>query len=320
MTTGSRIPIVSIAPLRLGGDWGLRQVAAEIRAAAIEVGFFYIRDHGVAPEISAAAYAASRRFFALPLAEKRRVEINRRHRGFLKVGEALMHGASRPDLKESFVFGLDLPEDDPDVQAGKALIGPNIWPPALPDMKTALDAYFSAVIECGEQLLRALAVALDKPETFFAPKFRKPLARASVIYYPPQPSGIEDDQFGVSPHSDYGCLTLLWQDDNGGLQVRGKDGGWLSAPPIPETFVVNIGDLLARWTHDLFASTEHRVINSSGRERYSIAVFFDPNFDTVVETLDTCLPPGTAPHYPPTTCGQYILERFGGAFSYRGKS
>jgi isopenicillin N synthase-like dioxygenase len=171
------------------------------------------------------------------------------------------------------------------------------------------------VVACGRQLLRGLAVSLGKPETFFLAKFEKPLARGSVIYYPPQPPDQGDAQFGVSPHSDYGCLTLLWQDDNGGLQVRAKDGGWIEAPPLPGTLVVNIGDLLARWTNDLFASTQHRVINRSGRERYSIALFYDPHVDTVIEVLDTCCPAGAAPRYAPTTCGAYNLERFGGAFS-----
>jgi isopenicillin N synthase-like dioxygenase len=203
------------------------------------------------------------------------------------------------------------------VRAGKRLMGPNIWPPALPGMKQVLDSYYAAVVDCGEQLLRALAVALDKKQEFFLDKFKKPLARGSIIYYPPQPPDSGAEQFGVSPHSDYGCLTLLWQDDNGGLQVRAKDGGWIEAPPIPGTFVINIGDLLARWTNDLFASTAHRVINRSGRERYSVALFYDPHFDTAIEVLDTCCAPSTAPRYTPTTCGAYILERFGGAFSYR---
>jgi isopenicillin N synthase-like dioxygenase len=310
------IPVISLAPLLAGGE-GVRGVAAAIRKAATEVGFFYIVDHGISAALVAETHAMARRFFALPLAEKRKIDINHRHRGFLKMGEATMQGAAKPDRKESFIFGLDLPEDDLDVRAGKQLMGPNIWPSALPAMKDVLDAYYAAVVGCGEQLLRALAVALDKPEGFFLASFRKPLARGSIIYYPPQPATLGDEQFGVSPHCDYGCLTLLWQDDNGGLQVRGKEGGWIGAPPIPGTFVINIGDLLARWTNDLFASTPHRVINRSGRERYSIALFYDPHFDTPVEVLDTCCREGEAPRYAPTTCGAYILERFGDAFAYR---
>src|SRR5260370_2070301 len=202
----------------------------------------------------AATHAVGGRVLALPVADKRNVEISHRHRGCLKLGEAVMHGAKRPDLKESFIFGLDLREDDPEVRAGKQLMGPNIWPPALPEMKAVLDAYYAAIVGCGQQLLRAVATALEKPEDFLAEKFRKPLARGSIIYYPPQPPDLGDAQFGVSPHSDYGCLTLLSQDTTGGLQVRRKDGGWNEAPPIPGTFVSNIRDMLARWANDLFSS------------------------------------------------------------------
>src|SRR5260221_4119406 len=179
------IPIISIAPLLAGGDEGWRAVAAAILGAATEVGFFYIADHGVDTELVAATHAIARRFFALPLADKRKAEINHRHRGYLKVGEAVMHGAKRPDLKESFIFGLDLPEDDPDVRAGKQLMGPNIWPPALPEMKRALDAYYAATAGCGQHLLRAVAVALDKPQDFFPDNFRNPPAFAAIICYRP---------------------------------------------------------------------------------------------------------------------------------------
>ena len=313
------IPVISLAPLLAGGEAGLRSVAAAIRRAATEIGFFYIADHGIAPERIAATHAIAKSFFALPLAEKRKVEINSRHRGFLKLGEAVMHGAKRPDLKESFIFGLDLPEDDPDVREGKLLMGPNIWPPALPEMKQVLDAYYAAVVGCGEQLLRAVAVALDKPEGFFLAKFRKPLARGSIIYYPPQPPDAATEQFGVSPHSDYGCLTLLWQDDNGGLQVRSlASRSWIDARPVAGSFVVNVGDLLARWTNDRFRSTVHRVVNLSGRARHSIATFYDPDFSTLVDPAE--LDDGAAPaRYAPVRAGEYILGRFDQSFGYRKK-
>ena len=143
------------------------------------------------------------------------------------------------------------------------------------------------------------------------------LARGSIIYYPPQPPDLGASQFGVSAHTDYGCLTILSQDSNGGLQVRNRAGEWIAAPPIPGTFVINIGDLLARWTNDVFTSTPHRVINASGRPRYSIAVFFDPDYDTPIEALPACVKPGTAPAYPPVSCGDYIVGRFDKAFAYR---
>ncbi|MBI3710597.1 MAG: isopenicillin N synthase family oxygenase [Proteobacteria bacterium] len=311
------IPVIDVGPLFDGGAAGLRHVAEAIRVAATGSGFFYIANHGVPREVMETAYTVSQRFFALPDEEKLKVAVNARHRGFIKVGEAKMHSRARPDLKESFIFGLDLPEDDPDVRAGKKLMGPNQWPPALPEMQVALDRYFAAATQCGRNLLRAIAVALELEETFFVPFFRKPLARGALVYYPPQPPQLGAEQFGVAPHSDYGCITLVSQDMNGGLQIRSRAGEWIAATPIADTFVVNIGDLLARWTNDRFVSTPHRVVNTSGRARCSIAMFFDPHYDTPIEVLPSCVKPGEAPLYPPTTCGNYVRARFDAAFAYR---
>jgi len=187
-------------------------------------------------------------------------------------------------------------------------------------MKAALDRYYAAVSAAGAKLLRAVALALELPENFFVARYAKPLSRGSVIYYPPQPPQLGAEQFGVSAHSDYGCLTILSQDSTGGLQVRNRAGEWIAAPPVADTFVINIGDLLARWTNDLFVSTPHRVVNTSGRARQSIALFHDPHYDTVIETLPTCLAPGETPRYAPTTCGEYVKGRFDAAFAYRKKA
>jgi isopenicillin N synthase-like dioxygenase len=306
----TEIPVIDISA-------GLATVAAAIRRASTEVGFFYVSGHGVPTDVVEAAYNVSHRFFGRPEADKQQVKIDSRHRGFLTVGEAKMYEGARPDLKESFIFGLDLPESDPDVRAGKKLMGPNRWPADMPEMKAALDRYYSAIDGVGRVLLRAIAVSLDLPETFFVDRYRKPLSRGSIIYYPPQPPDLGAKQFGVSAHTDYGCLTILSQDSNGGLQVRNRAGEWIAAPPIPGTFVINIGDLLARWTNDVFTSTPHRVVNTSGRARYSIAVFFDPDYDTNIEVLPACVAPGTAPAYPPVSCGDYIVGRFDKAFTYR---
>jgi isopenicillin N synthase-like dioxygenase len=314
----SEIPVVDLAPARAGGA-GLAGVAAAIRRAAIDVGFFYVTGHGVPDETVREAYAVSRRFFERPLDDKLAVAVNARHRGFIRTGEAKMYAQAKPDLKESFIFGLDLPESDPDVRAGKSLMGPNVWPAGLPEMKAALDRYYAAVVRAGEPLLRAFALALELEEEFFVRRYAKPLARGSIIWYPPQPPQLGAEQFGVAPHSDYGCLTILSQDANGGLQVRNRAGEWVAAPPLAGSFVINIGDLMARWTNDLFVSTPHRVVNTSGRTRQSIALFYDPHYDTVIETPPSCLAPGEAPRHPPTTCGEYVKGRFDAAFKYRAR-
>jgi isopenicillin N synthase-like dioxygenase len=156
-------------------------------------------------------------------------------------------------------------------------------------------------------------------EGFFAPHYAKPLQRTQIIYYPPQDPAADEQQFGVAPHTDYGCITLLWQDDNGGLQVRERASrSWIEAPPIPGTFVINVGDLLARWTDDRFSSTPHRVINRSGRERFSIATFYDPDFAALVDPRALGAT-GEACRYAPVRAGEHILRRFDESFGYRKK-
>jgi isopenicillin N synthase-like dioxygenase len=317
LTAFTEVPVVDLGPLAEGGSAGVREVADQIGRHATEVGFFYVRNHSVPEPLIGDLLAAGRRFFALPDDEKLWIRVDRRHRGYVNPGQAILSARAKPDFKESFVWGLELPADDPDVAAGKSLMGPNQWPEPVPELRDAVDRYFKAIMQCGLRLLRAFAVSLDLPEAFFAERYRKPLARGAVIHYPPQPASMGPDQFGTSPHTDYGCVTLLWQDPVGGLEVRNKLGQWIPAPPIPGTFVINLGDFMARWTNDRFASTPHRVVNRSGQERYSIPVFFDPDYDSVVECLPSCQGPGNPARYPTTTCGAYITGRFDDVFVYR---
>ncbi len=319
MTVPHEIPIIDFAGVRAGDPAALRAAARAVHEACTGVGFFYIAGHRVPNEVIERAAEAARRFFAFPAETKRSVAANANHRGFHAKGDALMYGANKPDAKEFYSIGLELGADDPNVRAGEPLRGPNNWPSFMPELRPALSRYFEEMATCGADLLRVVALSLGLDEAFFAPRYTKPLQRTQIIYYPPQPPAIEADEFGVAPHSDYGCITLLWQDDNGGLQVRSAASkSWIDAPPIPGTLVINVGDLLARWTNGRFSSTQHRVINRSGRERYSIATFFDPNFSTVVDPREL----GTADtdcRYEPVRAGDYILGRFDQSFGYRKK-
>jgi isopenicillin N synthase-like dioxygenase len=316
---GSAIPIIDLDGVRQGDRAATARVAAAIRAACTGVGFFYVTNHGVPAPVIAAAVEQARAFFALPLERKREVSVNARHRGFNALGDALMYEAKRPDYKEFYSMGLELPEDDPDVVAGEPLRGPNNWPKGMPEFRAALSAYYEAIGACGADLLRCVAVSLGRPEDFFASRYRKRLQRTQIVYYPPQPPELGDDQFGVAPHSDFGCITLLWQDQNGGLEVLERSSRtWIPAQPIPGTLVVNVGDLLERWTNNLYASTPHRVVNRSGRERYSIASFYDPDFKAVIDPRDL----GFAAEEirtAPTTAGAHILGRIEKSFGYRKK-
>jgi isopenicillin N synthase-like dioxygenase len=233
LTTFETIPVVDLGPLVESGPAAVRDVADQVGRHSTEVGFFYVTNHGIAPGLIDDVLAAARRFFALPDEQKLRIRVNHLHRGFVNMGQAVLSKGARSDFKETFVWGLELPPDDPDVRSGKALMGPNVWPDEVPELRPAVGRYFEAVMQCGLSLLRAVAVSLDLPEHFFTERYRKPLARGAVIHYPPQPASMPEDQFGTSAHTDYGCVTLLWQDEVGGLEVRNRAGQWIAAPPIP---------------------------------------------------------------------------------------
>ena len=307
------IPVIDLAGLS-EGDAALESVAQALVDAAETVGFFYVKNHGIPQDLVDEVQKVGRAFFDHPDVEKQQVAVNKYHRGFIEMGEAKMYDEAKADLKESFIWGLDVGEDDADYQSGNPLIGPNQWPGFMPEMRSLMVRYMDACNALGARLLRAFAIAMDQPTDRFVECFDRPISRGALVYYPPQDQEMGEQQFGVAPHSDYGVLTLLNQDPVGGLQVMGKDGEWLMAHPIPGTFVVNVGDLLARWTNERFQSTEHRVVNSSGRERLSVAVFVDPNHDTVIDPVVTDDVPAL---YPPVTCGEYVLSRFDDSFAYR---
>jgi isopenicillin N synthase-like dioxygenase len=312
----SEVPVVDIAPLRAHDPAATRRIAAEIRAAAELVGFFYITGHGVDEGLLERTLAASRQFFALPEAERLALKVNRWHRGFVPAGQTVLVDGLKPDLKESFNFSIELAPDDPDIIAGRPLAGPNQWP-ALPGWRDTVQAYYAAIVEVGNHVLRGLALALDLPEDHFTTLFRRHIARARLLHYPPQPGPLTGEQFGAARHADYGCITILWQDPLGGLEVQNHAGDWIAAPFLPGSFVVNLGDLMQRWTNDRFVSAKHRVINRSGRERYSIPVFYDPAFDTVIECLPTCQGPGNPPRHPATSCGEWITGKYDKNYAYR---
>lgn len=314
--TLERIPVIDIAPL-LAGDFS---PAAAIGRACREVGFFYITHHGVPQAVIDAVYAQAKRFFDLPLAEKEKYAIERSacHRGWFRVGGENLDPAKQTqsgDFKEGFKIGRDLPPDHPRVLAGLPLHGPDVWPD-LPGWRAVMQDYYDRMVALGRLLLRAFAVALALPVDYFESWLDVPMTTLGPLHYPPQTGRITEAQLGAGAHTDYGCLTILHQDSTGGLQVRGLDGRWLAAPPMPGSFVVNIGDMMERWTNGVFRSTLHRVVNMSGQDRYTLPFFFDPDFYAPVACLPTCLKPGETAKYPPTTAGQHLLDMIAAAFRY----
>ena len=305
----NQVPVIDFRAFREGTTSGKAVVAAAIRDACETIGFFYLSGHGVPQEKIDAVFAASRRFFALPLAERLKVKLTpKQNRGYQPLGSR-MYGdkADAPDLNESFKFQHDLPVDDPDIADGGRVHALNRWPGNLPGWREVLLAYYDAMEQLTETLLRGFALALELPETYFAAFYRRPLTQINLLHYPPHPPVTPGRQFGLRPHSDTTAFTILAQGDEGGLQVQ-QGEEWIEAPPIPRTFVINIGDMMARWTNDRFASTPHRVINRSGRERYSIPFFAIPDFDAVVACLPSCTGPGRPVKYPPLHVGAFMTD------------
>jgi isopenicillin N synthase-like dioxygenase len=308
------IPIIDIAPLRQASALDLKDVASRLGRACEDVGFFYIVNHGVPEDVIDRAFEASVRFHAQALAEKQRLSINEFHRGYIGARSYALDSALKPNLSESWVMMHEVPDNDP--RFGRPLQGPNQWP-SLDGWKGRILEYHDALAAVGQALLPAFAAALDLPQTYFTDMFVRPTTFLRLLHYPPQPPDSPENQFGSAPHTDYGCITILNQDEVGGLHVRTRRGEWIAAPPIAGTFVVNLGDVMARWTNDRFVSTPHRVINRSGRERYSIPFFFDPDMDAVIECLSTCTRPGESPKYDPITYGEYLLGRLNAHYAYR---
>lgn len=310
------IPLIDIGGLRQGNRDELRSVARQIRDACTNIGFFYVINHGIAQNIFDSTLETALEFFRLPEEEKKKTAANSNNRGFNALGKALMDGASYPDYKEFFQIGLDLPATDRDVMAGQPLRGPNIWPEKPVRFRPEMSRYFEEIGSVGSDILRGVSVSLDLPEDFFAERYAKPLQRTQVVYYPAQPASMDAEQYGVAPHSDFGCITLLYQDSTGGLEVKNLAGDWVAATPVAGSLVVNVGDLLERWSNKRFASTKHRVVNRSGRERMSIATFYDPSFSAVVDPRDLGLGDEEQPMFEPTTAGDHIAGRIQRSFGY----
>ena len=310
----TKIPVIDIGPLRGYSIAKTRETATALRTASEKLGFFYIKNHGIEDSIIKTALKESLAFFNLPLDVKLQVKVNQSHRGFIRAGEAKMHNSKQTDFKESFIWGLEPPGGS--IQNINPFLGPNNWPDFMPSLKTALCPYFEAASECAKNLMRGFALSLNLDPQFFLKTSNLPISRGSSLFYPPQPPGLGYDQLGVGPHTDYGCLTLLYQDQTGGLEIRDCNSEWVLAPPIQDTLVVNVGDLLARWTNDRFGSSEHRVVNRSFSARQSLALFYDPNFETIVDPKEIFGEKNS--HYESSiTCGDYIISRLNSSFSYR---
>lgn len=291
----SQVPIINIHALT-GKTEDCQSVAEQIRSACRECGFFYITGHGVDEALQERLERLSREFFAQPLDAKLEIRMalgGKAWRGYFPVGDELTSG--EPDQKEGIYFGAELTDDHPLVQAGTPLHGRNLFP-SLPLFRETVLEYTAAMTQLGHALMAGIALSLDLEKSYFADRYTAdPLTLFRIFNYPPFHASSDQALWSVGEHTDYGLLTILKQDDAGGLQIKSKAGGpnsgWIDAPPIPGSFVCNIGDMLDRMTGGLYRSTPHRVRNLSAKNRLSFPFFFDPNFNAEVKPIHSGLIP-----------------------------
>lgn len=313
------IPIIDFGPMR-GDDPAARQAVGEaVRKACTEVGFFYATNHGMPDHVINDTFRAAHRFFDLPMDSKQAISVEKSEamRGYTPLLGENTDPDNNGDLHEGFDLALDLPADDPDVAAGVFGYASNQWPDGLDGFRDALMSYHREAREFGALIFSAFALALELDENFFSDAISKPMAHMRVLHYPDQTAAQNDKQIGIGAHSDYECFTILCTDDVPALQVLNSAGTWIQAPPIPGALIVNVGDLMARWTNDYFQSTVHRAINTSGKRRYSIPFFFGVNSQEVIEVLPSCQSAENPPKYDAITAGDYIRSRFDDTYAHR---
>ena len=316
------IPVIDFGPAFRGETGGLETVAAQVRQASEEVGFFYLAGHGVPQKVVDDAFAASREFHAMPAEEKTRLALNQANIGYLAPNQSMqrastVHKATRPNFNESFFITHDRPADHPDVLAGIPLRGRNQWPDGHEGMRSAMVTYFKTLETVGERMLPVLARALAMPADFFAPFFANEAhVNLRFLHYPPQEID-DDEQFGQGPHTDNSFITILAREDVPGLAVRLPSGEWMAPPVIEGTFLVNLGNIMKRWSNDRFLSTPHGVLNDSGTDRYSIAFFYSPNVDAVIECLPSCVGPDKPPRYEAAVYRDLVLAFYNANYFHR---
>lgn len=308
------IPVIDLGDALAPGGLRSAEVAAQLREAATQSGFFYVTRHGIDPAMVERQFALAREVFELPARRKDALSI--RHspimRGFERIGEQTLDAAMKPDLKESFYCGMDWPADHPYVRAGYQTYGPSQWPAELPHLKPACLAYIDALNALSLRIMQLMALSLKLPEHYFDEACQDPMVTLRMVRYPAHPADADERTFGAGAHTDWGAVTVLAQDDHGGLEVQMPDGSWVDAPPIAGSFVVNLGDMIPRWTNDLYHSNPHRVRNrfSGGQARYSIPFFYEPAYTARIVAVPGTVPAGEQPRHAPCTAGEHLVEMY----------
>lgn len=300
MTDFREIPVLDISALINGDD--TTALSKAFAKAYEETGFAYIVNHGIDPALRAGIFEASKAFHALPEPTKQAIALDRNHRGYIAINTSTdvnsdLAIVDKPNQSASFMMMREDAAADPDVY----LSGPNQWP-ELEGFRQTCEAYVVAMNQLGYKLMTLALQAIGAADQSVLDAFEEPTIWLRLLKYPPKPPQSPDDLYGSAPHKDFGCLTLLAQDEVGGLQVQTPSGDWVDAPPMENAFVVNVGDMLHRMSNRRLLSTPHRVINRTGRERYSVPFFYDPNVSLDIEPL-----PGTGdPQFETLNFGEFL--------------
>ena len=308
MTEFTEIPVLDLAPLINGDD--TTQLAADFSDAYGATGFGYVVNHGVDPALRKAVFAASKQFHALSETQKQSIALDRRHRGYIAINTSTdvnsdLAEVTKPNQSASFMMMREEEIARPDVY----LSGPNQWP-ALHGFREACEDYAEAMTELGRKLMGLALEAIGVTDYTILRAFDTPTIWLRLLHYPPQSPQAAKDLYGSAPHKDFGCLTLLAQDDVGGLQVQTPAGQWVDAPPREDAFIVNVGNMLHRMSNGKLLSTPHRVINATGRERFSVPFFFDPNVSTIIAPLQGM----GAPKFEPLNFGDFLRTELGASY------
>jgi isopenicillin N synthase-like dioxygenase len=319
-----QVPVIDVAPFQAGDAATKREIARQVGQAVNDIGFLVITGHGVAPDLIDRVQRASNAFFDLPLAEKQRVlrpapDVTRGYIPLEAESVGRSQGLDVPgDLNESLMIGpVDATADGyfTGPQAGKHF-HPNLWPDRPAGLRDAYEEYFRTMGSLAERLMAMFALALDLPETFFADKIDRHISRLRVRNYPAPLVPPLAGQLRAGAHADYGSLTILRTEDKpGGLQVLNRAGDWVDVPIVPDCLIVNIGELMARWTNDRWKATLHRVVNppsdqAAASRRLSLVFFHNPNYDAPVAALPGTVAAGNSAKYPPTTSGDHLRAQF----------
>jgi isopenicillin N synthase-like dioxygenase len=316
-STGETLPSVVAA-----------EIAAAVDATLQSTGFLLVTGHGIPDGVRDTYFDAMRQFFALQQVEKEAIAIGKSkvHRGYVGFATETLEGALAGDedtvgeqlagdMKETLDTGNEGGLDDPEVAAGTPLHGPNQWP-SLPGFREAVETYRAAMLEAALRMQRALSMALGLDPDFFGERPGQTMYHLRLIHYPSMETLTpEPGQLGCGAHTDYGTLTLLADDGNGGLQVRQRSGEWVDVSVPEGHLVVNLGDLMAIWTNDRWISNPHRVVNPPGVDRYSSPFFVTPPFHLEI----SCLIDDQVPKHEPMVSGPYLLSRFDGTHAYRNE-